>query len=220
MSLSVREALANCLPTGVRVSGQNVRDVDLDRLPPELILTNGVRRRQVEFAAGRLAAAAAIERLGCSPVYPGIGAARQPLWPCGIVGSITHSHELALAATARCDHLAGLGIDLEICQPLEDGTIDQLLTREELAQWEPHTNLDDKELVIALFSFKESIFKCVFPLCNTFLDFLEVTLLPGADGPSAQCIDSGHPAADHVARTRGRFMQVDGVIVSGCWIPN
>ena len=54
-------------------------------------LDKAVQKRKAEFLAGRYCARAALAQLdGSLAVNIGIGANREPLWPPGFVGSITH----------------------------------------------------------------------------------------------------------------------------------
>ncbi len=69
--------------------------------------------RHQEFCLGRAAARAALQQLGRAPVPILRGPQREPLWPDGIVGSITHINGLALAALAERRLSTGIGIDLE-----------------------------------------------------------------------------------------------------------
>ncbi|MEO9111197.1 MAG: hypothetical protein ABI387_00960, partial [Lacunisphaera sp.] len=85
-------------------------------LPPIPLagVERAVEKRQREFAAGRLAAKVALEKLdavaGEVALAPGatitataipIGADRSPTWPPGIAGSITHTAEVAACVVAR-----------------------------------------------------------------------------------------------------------------------
>ena len=51
------------------------------------------------------------------------GAKREPLWPAGVVGSITHCDGYRAAAVARATDLATVGIDAEPHEPLPDGVL-------------------------------------------------------------------------------------------------
>ena len=79
---------------------------------PDAIRDSAPSRRR-EFGAGRLCAAHAARRAGASdPVVIG-RKQRQPVWPDGLVGSITHSASVAGAACARRTGYRGVGIDIE-----------------------------------------------------------------------------------------------------------
>jgi 4'-phosphopantetheinyl transferase EntD len=70
-------------------------------------------RRQRDFLAGRLAARAALQRLGAATFALGRDANAVPIWPEGIVGSISHCGTKAAAVVGWRRDYAALGLDLE-----------------------------------------------------------------------------------------------------------
>jgi len=78
----------------------------------ELAQTMGPARQR-EFAAGRACARRAMRELGVpgGPVLRGLR--RAPLFPDGVVGSITHTNGFCAAAVARSASFAGVGLDAE-----------------------------------------------------------------------------------------------------------
>ncbi|NIZ14246.1 4'-phosphopantetheinyl transferase [Phaeobacter sp. HF9A] len=72
-----------------------------------------VDKRKREFAAGRAAAHRAMRALDREPAPVPISETRAPLWPLGLVGSISHCRSCALAAVASHATHAGVGIDVE-----------------------------------------------------------------------------------------------------------
>jgi 4'-phosphopantetheinyl transferase EntD len=66
---------------------------------------------QQQRTAGRAAAAAALERAGCPDITVRRRSDGAPVFPGGLVGSITHTRHVAVAAVAR--GLCGIGVDLE-----------------------------------------------------------------------------------------------------------
>lgn len=142
---------------------------------PDSIMRS-VPRRQAEFFFGRMAARLALSDLGVpTEVEIGIGATREPLWPDGVIGSITHNVRYAAAAVLRAGLVQGLGIDVEakIGMRERDAVLTTALDMEEAAmldalacaQW-PHDLL-----LTAVFSAKESLFKGVFGVVGRYFDF-------------------------------------------------
>lgn len=132
-----------------------------------------VESRQREHATGRVFARTAIAALGIVAAPLLTGPAREPIWPAGIVGAISHSRSLAWAAAARQDSgIIGLGIDLEQFGRLQPSLYRRLFTREEVRFIEA----TDAESATLLFSAKEAIYKAVFPLAGRFIGFQEVEL--------------------------------------------
>src|SRR3979411_3554106 len=79
------------------------------RLPRPL--RHAVESRQRELLAGRLCADFALRCLGAASTHVAMAGDRAPVWPDGVVGSITHSGGFAAAAGAWAAGIAGLGLD-------------------------------------------------------------------------------------------------------------
>jgi hypothetical protein len=98
---------AELLPPDVEVAMYDpsmAHDVHCDELR---LMASAVPRRRAEFAAGRACARAALRRLGINGWPLLVGSKREPLWPAGVVGSITHTDGLVAAAVSRRPHLPG-----------------------------------------------------------------------------------------------------------------
>jgi len=121
--------------------------------------------RRREFAGGRECARRALRMLGVDAVPLPAGADGAPVWPRGVVGSITHKGSYRAAAVARARDLAGLGIDAELDAPLRDGVLQRVASQRELDEVErlraerPETRWDR-----LLFSAKEAAMKAAYPL--------------------------------------------------------
>ncbi len=77
-------------------------------------LQSAVKKRQIEYLAGRFCARIAMEELGIeSPPLVGLAEDRSPVWDSGLTGSITHTQGWASAVVGRKDLVMGLGLDLE-----------------------------------------------------------------------------------------------------------
>src|SRR5262249_37950297 len=86
----------------------------------EELVAQTVPKRRYEFATGRRCARAALAQLGFPPAPLLAGPDRAPLWPDGVVGSITHTDSYRAAAVARAEQLCSVGIDAEPNLPLPD----------------------------------------------------------------------------------------------------
>jgi len=96
----------------------------IELFPEELrSLGRAVDKRRREFTTGRACARAALSQLGIGPTAIPGGARGQPLWPPGIVGSITHCRGYCACAVARAERVVSLGIDAEANLPLEVGLL-------------------------------------------------------------------------------------------------
>ena len=85
----------------------------------EALLASAIEKRRREFATGRMCAHSALQQLG----YPAgailRGSRGEPLWPEGVVGSITHCDGYRAAAVARSQEIVTLGIDAEPTPPFQ-----------------------------------------------------------------------------------------------------
>lgn len=132
-----------------------------------------VEKRYWEFAVGRECAHAALSRLGApdTPILP--GKHREPIWPKGYVGSITHCEGYCAVAAARDEQIISIGIDAEPDASLPGEVLDLIafdeeneLVRSQSSGW----------LGKLIFCAKESVFKAWFPLTRSWLGFEDVRI--------------------------------------------
>ncbi len=135
-------------------------------------------KRRAEFLAGRLCAQEASRRLTGTSWIPGIAESKAPLWPQGLVGSITHSGSLAAALVASTHRYQGVGLDAEAVMSLQRGErlAPQILTPRE-RNWLATLPLEQRgAFVTQVFSLKESLFKALFPLAGVRFYFQDAEL--------------------------------------------
>ena len=145
---------------------------ELQLLPDEAALVgSAVPKRRREFAVGRSLARGLLAEIGIPPAPLLRDADRCPIWPEQVVGSISHSSELCAVVVTRSDRPRGVGIDVESDQPLEKKLRDRICLAAEI------DGLDEDAAGLRgklLFSIKEAIYKCQFPISRTRLDFHDV----------------------------------------------
>ena len=135
-------------------------------------MSRSVIKRRHEHAAGRHCAGVALARLGRPAATVGRGPSREPLWPRGVVGSITHCDGYCAAAVARRSEVAAIGIDAEPNESLPHEVPAVVLVPEEyvwierLRRSQPAVSWDR-----LVFSAKESIFKAWYPSAQRWLGF-------------------------------------------------
>lgn len=139
------------------------------------VVARAVDRRKAQFATGRAAARLALIGLGLHAGEIGTGEQRQPLWPAGVVGAISHTNEWAVAWLAQASSRAGLGVDVEAAERLPEQTWPMIFSDREAESIKVTGKAD--LLATAGFSVKESIYKAIFPVVRRFVDFKEVFLL-------------------------------------------
>jgi 4'-phosphopantetheinyl transferase EntD len=154
-------------------------DVPL-RAAEEQYVRTAVEKRRREFRAGRACARAALRELGLAPGAIPVGPDRAPVWPEGVVGSITHTRDFCAAAAARREDLAGLGIDAEQRGSVGPELVRKICTTAEVRWMEespPPEGATTGEWRTLVFSAKECLYKALHPsLGGAFLDFQNATL--------------------------------------------
>jgi enterobactin synthetase component D len=138
---------------------------------------------------GRKAAHLALDELGADSTRPVlVGTYRDPVWPHGIVGSITHTSDLAAALVAWADRTDGVGIDAEHIRhaPELEAHVPIVEERRWLDETEPSVRARE---LIALFSAKEAVFKAFYPRVGRFFGFDAASLRPARGGFRARLID-------------------------------
>ena len=189
--------------------------------PDELALTASMGPARIrEFAAGRNVARRALSTLGVAPapLLPEPGA-RHPHWPEGIVGSISHTRDVCVAAVARRGltvdrlSLSSLGIDVEGAGPLEDALVREICRADELA------DLRGMEAPPAgwpklLFVMKEAAYKAWYPETGVPLAFEEMRITVAEDRRFTAQVTSGKAPGGDVAIS-GRFTWSDQHVAAG-----
>jgi 4'-phosphopantetheinyl transferase EntD len=173
----IRQALTEIqtlLPSTVLLRAAPVQD-HLQDLPVEeqKLVAHAVTSRRHEFSSARFLAHQLLEELG-EPRLPLLAQAdRAPAWPKHVIGSLSHSRTWAAAAVCLADHeLLGIGVDIEDQRPLEEHLFAELLTPTELRVLRTTvTPQEQSARVLAIFSLKEALYKCMAPLGNAELGF-------------------------------------------------
>jgi len=94
-------------------------------------IAGAIPKRRAEYAAVRQVARALIGELGYASVGILNGPGREPIFPTGIVGSLSHSEKFALAVVAREQAVGAVGCDVEPLLALPEGTVQLILTPDE-----------------------------------------------------------------------------------------
>ena len=95
------------------------------------------------------------------------GASGAPVWPLGVIGSLAHDENVAVAAVALLGPLAGLGVDTEAAAPLPTDLVEFVLHGEERR----HAVEVAGRLVFAA---KEAVYKAIHPLDGSPLEYADI----------------------------------------------
>lgn len=156
-------------------------------LPPSI--ATATSRRQRSYLAGRACAQVLYQKYGISwdQLLPATGpptSQRCPQWPKGFVGSISHSHSLAIACLQPVEHCLSVGVDIE--EIIQTERMDRLRKRI------MHPNEDwvnTPQALSLVFSFKESLYKALYPILNRYIGFQEVQVFPPKMSSYTLCLD-------------------------------
>jgi enterobactin synthetase component D / holo-[acyl-carrier protein] synthase len=211
------------LPAGV-VSVEAFEDVPGEAAFPgeEDLIAKAIDSRRREFVTARRCAREALAKLGHVPVPIRSGPKREPQWPQGIVGSITHTTGYRAAALAPCSVVASIGIDTEQNGPLPTGVERLLLVDGERdmldALMHEHSATHWDRL---LFSAKESVYKAWYPLTQRWLGFEDarLTIDPAGTFAAKILIDGTRIDGAPLTDLRGRFLVARGLIVTAVTVP-
>lgn len=145
-------------------------------LPPSI--SHSVPKRQAEYFHGRLAARTALRAAGAMDADVLTGTQREPVWPAGMTGAITHQGPYAGAAVMPVDAVNGIGIDIEapISDDAREAVTQLAVTAGELGALRSESVLPDPVLLALAFSGKESFYKALFYRVGRFFGFEAIEL--------------------------------------------
>ena len=197
-----------------------IRDTVIDEsyLWPEeeKILRDVSPKRRWEFVSGRKCARLAMEDLGTIPAPVLSGEKNEPLWPDGIVGSITHSKNYVAAAIAPQSKVLSLGLDAEIDEPLSEKVLARIGNEEEI-RWvhavRGNSLLHPGKL---LFSAKEATYKAWYPVGKEWLGFQDAHVVFDSTN---QTFTASISKPGPIEKVSGTFAIVQGVILTAIEIP-
>ncbi|HEY4461399.1 MAG TPA: 4'-phosphopantetheinyl transferase superfamily protein [Streptosporangiaceae bacterium] len=189
----------------------------------EAAIARAVDKRRREFSTGRACAHAALVKLGLPPAPILRGPHGAPVWPDGVVGSITHCDGYRAAAVARAEDVLTVGLDAEPDRALPDGVLDRISVAEERA-WLRETGARPPGVSWdrLLFSAKESVYKAWFPLAGRWLGFEEavITIDPSAGVFTARLVVPGPVIGGQpLTGFSGRWSAGHGLVMTAIAVP-
>ncbi|MDT7743395.1 MAG: hypothetical protein QOE59_2473 [Actinomycetota bacterium] len=215
--------LSSVLPESVIAVACGADD-DAGPLHPseEPAVERAVASRRAEFTTARTCAREALAALGAPAEAVPVGENRAPVWPSGVVGSITHTRGFRGAAVAWRSVVRSVGIDAEVHDALPRGVLEAVSSEGErqalsaLSAARPEVSWDR-----LLFSAKESVYKTWFPLTGRWLGFEDAELVPAADGTFRARLLVEGPTVDGVVLSgfEGRWAVDGGILVTAIALP-
>lgn len=161
-------AMKRIAPPGIRLGCRLIRDGDEALLLPAEAAALPTRQPAARRASGTARALARhlLMHDGIPDAVIGRSGTGAPLWPQGVVGSLAHDDQMAVAAIARAADVLSVGIDVEPAEPLPD----------EIAAlvFNGGDGIGGIEAGLAarvLFSAKEAVYKAAHPLDGEILGY-------------------------------------------------
>ncbi|WP_170480112.1 4'-phosphopantetheinyl transferase family protein [Ruegeria arenilitoris] len=170
-------------------------------------IVRAVPKRRLEFAAGRAAARMAMSRIGLPPKAVPKANDRSPIWPEGLVGSITHCEGICLSVVARTHAAIGIGIDIEHNTDLSPD-LENVVCRPDEVAWLDQQPSDYRgAMAKCFFCVKESAYKALYPITRKVIGFSAMHVSFNLDGTQFLAKTAGSkPMNGHVIRFPGHII--------------
>ena len=212
--------LADLLPPFVSAAETREDRLDAELFPEEeRALGNAVEKRRREFVTGRACAREALARLGFPDSPVGSGPKGEPIWPPGIVGSITHCEGYRACAVALSSSMLTLGIDAERNAPLPERVWEEIARGRERELRDGGSG-GAPHLDAVLFSAKEAIFKAWYPLTRDWLGFGDADLSIESSGSfTARLLVRAEVSGAPLGELAGRWTSDADVVVTAVLVP-
>jgi 4'-phosphopantetheinyl transferase EntD len=173
----------------------------------EALVAGSADKRRRDFALGRVCARQALAALGYNEAVIGMGEGSVPLWPAGVVGSITHTKGYAAALVAEARHFSGVGLDAERVGGVTENLWPRLFDmaeRDHLLALDP-TNRHT--MATLFFSAKEAFYKA--RSMKGALLFREIHVAPE---------EGGFTARQGSEKLHGRYAVQGDLMVTAVWL--
>ncbi|MFC0865844.1 4'-phosphopantetheinyl transferase [Sphaerimonospora cavernae] len=187
-------------------------------------VADAVAKRREEYTTARACARQAMEKLGLPPSPITRGPRGEPIWPEGVIGSITHCSGYRAAVLGWAGEVTTLGIDAEPNDPLPEGVLETISLPAErawirrLSATRPGVAWDR-----LLFSAKESVYKAWYPLARRWLDFSEAMIsLDPSDGRflARLLVPGPEVEGERLTEFSGRWLAEDGLVLTAIVVPS
>jgi len=173
--LSLQATLAAIKQPGLSCAYKFISVGDEDALLPNeaKLFEKSVISVRRQSGAARIAARWLLAEFGYASAEILRGPSFGPIWPPGIVGSLAHDAEMAVAVVGDRNRFACVGIDIEPDLPLPP-EIMHLVTTESERQRLPRRLLESR----LVFVMKEAVYKAVNTLDRFSFDFQDIEVDP------------------------------------------
>jgi 4'-phosphopantetheinyl transferase EntD len=172
--------------------------------------------RRREFATGRVLARRLLDAVSVVGFELLRDDDRVPIWPSEIVGCISHTRNLCVVAVARTSVCDGIGLDVELDEPVKAGIEDRVCTPTEVGWLDRGPASDRGHRGRMIFSIKEAVYKAFFPAQREPWRFQDVEVRVDLEAGE---FTANPPEKSGVREVEGRLLRRAGWIISGLTIP-
>jgi 4'-phosphopantetheinyl transferase EntD len=150
-----------------------------------------------------------------------VGKDREPIWPVGITGSISHAEGYCGVAVARKTQIKSLGLDVELTGKLSRDSWRQICTRQELSLIDSLSLDKQQDNATLIFSAKECLYKCQYIISKKWLDFHDVMITANLDIGEfeATFLVNVGSSFKRGTRLKGKYLFCRGYVSTGMSIP-
>jgi 4'-phosphopantetheinyl transferase EntD len=172
----------------------------------EKLVAEASDKRRRDFALGRACAHDALAALRHEDAAIGMAENGAPLWPSGVLGSITHTTGYAAAVVADARHFSGIGLDAERVGGVTENLWPRLFDTAERDHLSALDAANRPVMATLFFSAKEACYKALRG--GAALRFREIHIAPEGDGFTAT--RSGE-------KLRGHYALQGDLMVAAVW---
>lgn len=184
-------------------------------------ISGSSKARLREFSVGRACARRGLVLLGrAAGAIPSDGY-RAPVWPHGIVGSISHCRGLCGAAVGqRNEALNSIGMDIEERRAVSPDLADIICLPEERAWLSSFSSVQSRDALTAIFSAKEAFYKCIHPVTGLIFGFDAVLIdVDFSGGRFRATLQTPLPPLPATYRMTGEIRLSDDHVITAITLP-
>jgi 4'-phosphopantetheinyl transferase EntD len=158
----------------------------------------------------------AMVQLGYTPCAIPQGADRAPVWPLGLVGSITHSTDFCAAVVARTDDFRTVGIDAEPIDAIPAELAQEILRPEEVDEVDSDMRPDGADWPTVYFCIKEAAYKAFYPMYHCIIGFQEMRVR--VDWEAGRFLaELPGLSVNRIPILQGTYLVRNGRVHAACW---
>lgn len=138
------------------------------------LITKATLKRRNEFSTGRYGIKRLLKFYGINYFPIKCDQKGMPIFPSGIIGSISHSDKKCLVAMSTSKEYKSIGVDIEEYSKLDLSLCRYFLHKSEVEFVNSQIAAYQRIMAAVFFSVKESFYKMQYSITKSYLGFLDV----------------------------------------------